>query len=27
VTLMNPRTGREHIERLVEGLLQIAGSL
>ncbi|HVD05806.1 MAG TPA: hypothetical protein VNB89_07310, partial [Gemmatimonadaceae bacterium] len=27
VTLMNPRTGREHIKRLVEGLLQIAGSL
>jgi len=27
VTLMNPRTGREHVERLVEGLLQIAGSL
>jgi glutamate/tyrosine decarboxylase-like PLP-dependent enzyme len=27
VTLMNPRTDREHVERLVEGLLQIAGSL
>jgi L-2,4-diaminobutyrate decarboxylase len=27
VTLMNPRTGREHVERLVEGLLHIAGTL
>jgi L-2,4-diaminobutyrate decarboxylase len=25
VTIMNPRTGREHVERLVEGLLREAG--
>ena len=27
VTLMNPRTGREHVERLVDGLLKIAISI
>jgi L-2,4-diaminobutyrate decarboxylase len=27
VTLMNPRTGREHVERLVEGLSRIARNL